>query len=102
MIVYCQPRDYLCARTELNAARLTALFPDIDLAGVRHGLLAYELSCTGEDGPLQRESLGSRFRWLTAPRSTIIRTGPVHAGLTDDPEAALNRLRDRLVRISGR
>ncbi len=76
VIVYCQPRDYLCARTDLDATRFIALLPGHRPgrgAGTR--LLAYELSCSAEDGPLSAESPGSRFRWLTAPRSTIVRTG---------------------------
>ncbi|MEV4187429.1 DUF3037 domain-containing protein, partial [Streptosporangium canum] len=54
--------------------------------------------CTTDAGPLGGEPLGSRFRWLTAPRSTIVQTGPVHAGLTADPGAELERLVACLVR----
>jgi hypothetical protein len=42
-------------------------------------------------------SVGERFRWLTAPRSTVVQAGPVHTGLTDDPEAEVGRLLARLV-----
>ncbi|GAA3444965.1 DUF3037 domain-containing protein [Planomonospora venezuelensis] len=98
ILLYCQPRDYLCARVELDEARLRALDARADVDGVRHALGAYRLSCTEEAGPLAQEPLGSRFRWLTAPRSTIVQTGPVHAGLTDSPEAELERLMARLVR----
>ncbi|UUZ43582.1 DUF3037 domain-containing protein [Janibacter limosus] len=41
---------------------------------------------------------GRRFGWLSAPRSTVVRPGPVHSGLTDDPAAEVQRLLDRLVR----
>jgi hypothetical protein len=41
---------------------------------------------------------GERFRWLTAPRSTVLQAGPVHTGLTEDPGADLDRLVDLLVR----
>ena len=44
-----------------------------------------------------REALGSRFRWLTAPRSTVIQPGPVHTGLTEDPDAEVDRLLRLLV-----
>jgi hypothetical protein len=54
-------------------------------------------TCEGE-GPAASTSLGQRFRWLTAPRSTVLQAGPVHAGLTDDPAAELVRLVDALVR----
>jgi Protein of unknown function (DUF3037) len=48
-------------------------------------------------GAAGREALGSRFRWLTAPRSTVIQPGPVHTGLTDDPDAEADRLLRLLV-----
>ncbi|SDG13756.1 Protein of unknown function [Sinosporangium album] len=97
VIVYCQPRDYLCAKVELDGVRLHALDPHADLTAVRHALTAYELACAGRDGAVAGQSPGSRFRWLTAPRSTIVQTGPVHAGLTTDPAAELKRLFSVLV-----
>ncbi|MEO3788589.1 DUF3037 domain-containing protein [Nonomuraea sp. B10E15] len=99
VLLYCQPRAYLCARVELDAVRLRAVDPGADLDGVRRALSAYELACGEEAGPLEGESLGGRFRWLTAPRSTIVQAGPVHAGLTSDPDTELARLFDKLVRL---
>ncbi|PZG11469.1 DUF3037 domain-containing protein [Nonomuraea aridisoli] len=99
VLLYCQPRDYLCARVELDPARLHALDPHADVDGICRALGAYELACGDEPGPLAGESLGGRFRWLTAPRSTIVQTGPVHAGLTADPGTELARLFDKLVRL---
>ncbi|WP_432931375.1 DUF3037 domain-containing protein [Microbispora sp. CA-135349] len=98
VILYCQPRGYLCARVELDEARLLALGAPVDLPGVRLALTAYERACGEEAGPLCGEPLGARFRWLTAPRSTVVQTGPVHAGLTGDPAAELDHLLTRLVR----
>ncbi|WP_345714223.1 DUF3037 domain-containing protein, partial [Kineococcus glutinatus] len=40
---------------------------------------------------------GQRFRWLTAPRSTVLQTSAVHCGLTRDPAAELHRLFGALV-----
>ena len=37
---------------------------------------------------------------LTAPRSTIVQPGPVHGGLTTDPEAELSRLFAALVAVT--
>ena len=48
-------------------------------------------------GPLAEFSLGERFRWLTAQRSAMVQPGPVHAGVTTDPEADLTRLFAALV-----
>jgi hypothetical protein len=39
-----------------------------------------------------------RFHWLVSPRSTVVQVSPVHAGLADDPDEALEDLMNRLVR----
>lgn len=100
VIVYCQARDFLGCRLHVDAARLRVLDPRLDLDGVRSGLAAVECACLGGEhaGQAAGESPGRRFRWLTAPRSTVIQSGPVHAGLTADPAAELDRLLDTLVR----
>jgi hypothetical protein len=57
--------------------------------------------CRGgaEAGDIGRLPQRNRFRWLVSPRSTIIQMSPVHTGRTTDPEAALKRLLDTMVRI---
>ncbi|MDI5938696.1 MULTISPECIES: DUF3037 domain-containing protein [Micromonospora] len=97
VILYCQGRDFLAARTHLDADRVRALAPDVDLAEVAAALGSWDRTCVGE-GPSGRMRRGERFRWLAAPRSTMIQTGPVHTGLTVDPAAELDRLLDALVR----
>ncbi|MQA27157.1 MAG: DUF3037 domain-containing protein [Micromonosporaceae bacterium] len=101
VLLYCQARDYLCAKIHVDDARLRALDPEIDLVGVHTALEAWETTCNARQdseqaGPVQLKP-GERFRWLTAPRSTIIQPGPVHTGLTDDPAADLERLLRLLV-----
>ena len=95
VLLYCQLRDFLAARTHLDAARLLALDPDADLDAIRAALTAWETTCA--DGT-RGMTLGERFRWLVAPRSTILRAGPVHMGLAEDPAAELDRLMTLLVR----
>lgn len=98
VIVYAQAYRYLSARIELDQPRLLAVDPAADLDAVRAALTAFEKACT--EGPLADCPLGERFRWLTAPRSTIIQPGPVHTGLTTDPAAELTHLFDTLVRVT--
>jgi hypothetical protein len=97
VVLYCQRRDFLAARTHLHDERLLALDPGADLDGIRAALTSWEVVCTGE-GAAQEMSLGERFRWMVAPRSTILRAGPVHMGLAVDPDAELDRLVHLLVR----
>ncbi len=96
VIVYSQAFRYLCAQIELDERRLLAVDPAVDLDAVRTALQAFEKACT--EGPLAGRPLGERFRWLTAPRSTIVQPGPAHSGLTTDPAAELAHLFDTLVR----
>ncbi|MCU1676698.1 MAG: hypothetical protein JWM93_1456 [Frankiales bacterium] len=95
VVLYCQSLDYLCALTADADAeeRWRALDDSLDVGGVRAALRAYSETCLGQSGPAGEEmSRGQRFRWLTAPRSTVVQTGPVHTGLTADADAELHRL----------
>ncbi len=94
IILYCLACDFLAARVTLDDARLLALAPDADARLVRQHLEAIPKICAGtpDSGPIGRLSQKERFHWLTAPRSTVIQTSPVHSGLCDAPEAALEQL----------
>jgi hypothetical protein len=85
------------ARTHLHADRLLALDPGADVEAVRSALNSWEATCQGH-GAAHEMKQGERFRWLVAPRSTILRAGPVHMGLAEDPAAELDRLVELLVR----
>ena len=97
VVLYCQARDFLDVQVHVDDGRLRVLDDAVDVDGVREAALALRRTCAGE-GPAAGTSLGQRFRWLTAPRSTVVHAGPVHSGLTDDPALELSRLVDLLVR----
>jgi hypothetical protein len=98
VVVYCQELDYLGARVHLDEDRLRALDPLADVEAVAAALGAAADTCAARgDGPAAAEQIGRRFRWLTAPRSTVVQPGPVHTGLTTDPEAEAERLLTLLV-----
>jgi Protein of unknown function (DUF3037) len=99
VIVFCRPRRFLAARMALDAGRLRALAPDVDLEAVRAHLDAVARIAAGDPaaGPIAALPASERFHWLVAPASTIIQPSPVHTGLTEDPEGELDRLLRRLV-----
>jgi DUF3037 family protein len=101
VILFCLERDFLAAKVEVNAPRLTALWPETDVELVRQHLDAIPRICAGgpDAGPIGRLSRRERFHWLVAPRSTIVQVSPVHAGLCDDPERALDELFCQVVRL---
>jgi hypothetical protein len=77
---------------ELGALR--ARVPDVD-----HELLAkYLANCVAVSrgdpraGVIALAPPSERFHWLTAPRSDVIQSSPIHGGLCHDPALALNEL----------
>ena len=100
VILSCADTDFLDARIELDEGALLAIDPNVDLAAVRPNLDVIPLVCRGgpEAGPIGLLPPRGRFRWLVAPRSTMIQPSPVHTGRTSDPVACLEHLMDRLVR----
>ena len=97
-IVYCAPLRFLRCAVEVDRDRLLALDPRLDLDVLDDALRSMCQACEGT-GPMAQTSVGQRFRWLTAPRSTILQTSPAHTGLTGDPEAELTRLVSTQVRL---
>ena len=96
VLVYCRQRDYLGSRVHLDVDRLHALDPTADAEAIGTALTGWATTCQGGGGA-DGMSLGERFRWLVAPRSTILRAGPVHMGLAADPADELDRLVRKLV-----
>jgi hypothetical protein len=101
VVLYCQGAEYLKVLLHLEESRLRALDPAVDVDLVRAALAAVAAVCAGDvrAGPAAGRSQRERFGWLTAPRSTVVQAGPVHSGVTHDPEAQLQRLLDRLVKL---
>lgn len=98
VIVYSRAASFLGAEVQLDVPRLQALDPGADVASISAALAAAADTCAGDGaGPAADEEIGKRFRWLVAPRSTVVQPGPVHTGLTDDPAAEVSRLLRLLV-----
>ena len=89
---------------QLDEQRLRALAPDCEPSLVRSQLDLIAPLCAGgsDAGPLSELDLAERFRWLASPRSTVIQMSPVHNGLCDDPQEALDDLFVRLVASGGK
>ena len=99
IILLCRPMRFLGARVALDEGRLAALAPDLDPATVRPHLEAIERVAAGDPtaGPIAGMGQAERFHWLVAPASTIVQAGPVHTGLTSDPQLELDKLFAKLV-----
>ena len=99
VLVSCQAARSLVAAMALDAARLRALDPHVDVDTVERHLDAIVRICRGDadGGPIAALPARARFHWLTARRSSILQVSPVHTGRTDDPEGLCARLLARMV-----
>ena len=101
VIVSCQKRRFLEARSEIDARRFSAFAPHMNLIEIQKYLKTIPLICSGDEsaGAIGRLPMRARFDWLVAPRSTIIQMSPVHSGICEDPETALEQLLEKMVRL---
>ncbi len=97
VILFCRTRRFLAAQVELDAPRLAALAPGIDVAAVQRQLDLLPAICAGE-GPVGQLGKAEAFHWIVAPHSTVVQCSPVHSGVTHDPAAEVERLMATLVR----
>jgi Protein of unknown function (DUF3037) len=94
VVLFSRPRKFLGVQARLDEDRLRALWPELDLDAVQRQLDVIRLVVAGDPagGAIALLPAAERFGWLSAPASTIVQPGPVHAGLADDPEAVLQQL----------
>ena len=91
VVLFSRPRKFLGVRARIDADRLRALWPEIDVDAVARQLDVIRLVAVGDPagGALATLPPAERFGWISAPASTVVQPGPVHAGLAEDPEEAL-------------
>ena len=99
VILFCKSQGYLGMKYVVSEEKLRALYDEIDLLEIRCHLEAFEKICLGDSngGAIAALDLPSRFRWLTAKRSTMIQSSEVHPGLSADPAETLEKLFTELV-----
>ena len=99
VVLYCASQKFLQVRFIINGSRLTACCADVDLAELEKRLHVFDRICQGDKaaGPIALLPIASRFRWLTATKSTVVQTSAVHPGLCIDPETEIDKLFKKLV-----
>jgi hypothetical protein len=99
VILYCSKQKFLRAIFKVHEEKLKVLSPATDIEEVNEYLRSFEKICKGgsQAGPIGQLPIAERFRWLTAVRSTVVQSSPVHPGLCLDAEETLARLFSQLV-----
>ena len=99
VVVCCKRLDLLLCRIELSREKVLALDPEADLDVIEGYLNSFEKICRGERGtnPIALQDAASRFRWLTANRSSMLQTSRPHGGLSEDLQETLDGLFENYV-----
>ena len=99
IILYCAKQKYLKMLYVIDERRLHCFSGYIDMDELKEHLCSFERICNGDTkgGPIAKLDLPSRFRWLTATRSTVLQTSKTHPGVCLDAEETLNKLYGQLV-----
>lgn len=100
VVLFCRRHGFLDAVVRLDAERLRAVDPEVDVDALRahlDGLLRVARGDAGA-GPVAAMERSERFGFLTAPSSTIVQPSEVHVGLCRAaPAAELERLAGELL-----
>lgn len=99
VVICCKRQDFIRCRIHLPEEKVLALDPEADLNLFRCYLDSFEKICLGEKtgNPISLQDAASRFRWLTAIRSSMLQTSRPHSGFSEDLEETLRSLYEEYV-----
>jgi len=99
IILFCKSEKFIKVHFTINEVKLRSFSKDLDLEQIQLNLQSFEKIAMGAEkcGPIALLDIPSRFRWLTAVRSSAIQTSRPHPGLCNDLEQTAKRLFEELV-----
>jgi hypothetical protein len=103
VVLHARTVDYLGMRSLTDIDELRAQVPEVDAELLARYLRSVRAICDGDEaaGPVALTPPSERFHWLTAPRSDVIQSSPIHEGVCADPERELDTLFRTYVRRFG-
>jgi hypothetical protein len=94
VVLHARTAEFIGVRVTTDPGILARIVNDSDAELLSRYLSSCKSIAEGDmsAGPIALAPPSERFHWITAPRSDVIQSGPVHAGLTENPEATLEEL----------
>ena len=95
VILFCKKSNFLKAKCIFNREKINIFYPFLSTDEIDHIERQLHTFISISEGNAQDSAIAkldkaSRFRWLTATRSTVIQTSKVHVGLSDNCELTLD------------
>lgn len=99
IVLHARTTEFIAARVITDNVRLASQIEGADIELLARYLQSCEAICAGDAGagPIAMAPPSERFHWLTAPRSDVIQSGPVHEGLCENPADTLEDLYKALI-----
>ena len=104
VVLHARAAEFLALRVLTDVAALHARLPGMDAELLARYLQASEAICAGAAaaGPVALAPPSERFHWLTAPRSDVLQSSPVHEGVCADLSREVERLFRLYVELADR
>lgn len=99
IILFCKKAKFIKVHYTVDEVKLLMFYKDLDIEQIKLNLQSLEGIANGNKqcGPIAQLDVPSRFRWLSAVRSSAIQLSRPHPGLSDDLEKTAQRLFKELV-----
>jgi hypothetical protein len=99
IIMFCKKANFIRVLYSTEKVNTHTFSKQLDPEQLQLNLKAFEMIAMADrkGGPIAQLDLPSRFRWLTAVRSSAIQTSRPHPGLCKDLEQTAKRLFEELV-----
>ncbi|HRB71134.1 DUF3037 domain-containing protein [Flavobacterium sp. WV_118_3] len=99
IILFSKSAQYIDVRFSINEHKLLMLSDELDIEQLQQNLESFQKIALGDKngGPIAQLDIPSRFRWLTAVRSSVIQTSRPHPGFCANLDGTIERLFTELV-----
>ncbi|MBX2816194.1 MAG: DUF3037 domain-containing protein [Saprospiraceae bacterium] len=99
VVLFSKSQAFLAMKYKIDEPRIASLSKEVDLDELSRYLCSWEQICAGDkdSGSVAALDVALRFRWLAAPKSTMLQCSSVHPGLGEDPHKLLEDLFRRFV-----
>ncbi|MBK7567204.1 MAG: DUF3037 domain-containing protein [Chitinophagales bacterium] len=99
IILFSKKANYIKVLYTINENKLKVFSGDVDVQQIKMNLESLVKIANGEknSGPIAELDVPSRFRWLTAVRSSAIQVSRPHPGMCYNLDATAERLFQELV-----
>ena len=99
IILFCKKANFIKVHYFINEPKLNVFAKELDLEQVKLNLESLEKIANGDKkaGQIALLDVPSRFRWLSAVRSSAIQLSRPHPGMCTDLEKTAKRLFEELV-----